>query len=89
MLVEGSSKSLQQEVLTNLISLQRDHRWIGKHFEQLLSEYPERFIAVYAEKVIETARTRRELMEKLKKHKSVRGPPAVEFVSSREIKFLL
>ena len=49
-----------------MITMQRSHKWITQNFEKLVSKYGGKYIGVVGEKVIASALTPKEVMEKAK-----------------------
>jgi len=49
-----------------MITMQRSHKWITQNFEELVSKYGGKYIGVVGEKVIASALTPKEVMEKAK-----------------------
>lgn len=82
-------ESRRKEILAVLPLLEKNTVWVAQHLEELRKTYPDQFVAVQDRKVIDTATSRKALLEKLDKRSDIKDSVAIEFIGSKPLKFLV
>ena len=82
-------ESNQKRILAVFAEMERNARWISRNIDELRSEFQDEYVAVFQQHVVEHAKSRAELLEKLKRRPNINDSVAIEFISSKNMKFLL
>jgi hypothetical protein len=82
-------ESKRKEILAVLPLLEKNAVWVAQHLGDLRKTYPDQFVAVQDQKVIDTATSRKELLKKLEKRDDVKDSVAIEFIGTKPFKFLV
>lgn len=69
---------------------EKDTDWLQKHYDKLAEKYPDEYIAVLNEKIVDHNRDLRRLMGRIEaKYPKERGRVAIKFVSPRKVELIL
>jgi hypothetical protein len=66
-----------------------DALWLDAHRDELLREYPERWVAVFDGRVVATAAELRDLIDQLDAGDGLRERAVIEFVSDEDIDLIV
>jgi len=80
-----------RQVLVNMLEeFRRDTHWLEGHYEELKKSYPEEYVAVYEEKVVDHDPDLDRLMARLEgSYPGKSGKLAIEYVTTRKIEMVL
>lgn len=83
--------SMQREnIHKTLQDFQRDTRWLDGNYDELKERFPEEYVAVYREKVVDHDPNLEELLTRLEeKYPGKRGKIAIEYVTQKEVELVL
>ena len=72
------------EIQADLERFNRDAAFYEAHREELLQQYPERWVAVYNQEIVVTAKDLEQLVVQLQRKGIPRGRAFVEYVTAKE-----
>lgn len=73
-----------------LEEFQKDTDWLDKNYDELKKNYPEEYVAVYKEKVVDHDSDLDKLLARLeKKYPENGGKIAIDYVTTEEIELVL
>lgn len=79
-----------QAMIQQMEGFERDMDWLQRHYDNLAGKYPDEYVAVLDEKVVDHDRDLRRLMGRIRlKYPEVQDRVAIEFVSPEEIELIL
>ena len=72
----------EAEILQMLEEADRNGRYVAAHYRELLQQYPNRWIAVYEEKVVAVSRSHKALLKQLDKLGCRRNGSVTQFLDT-------
>lgn len=79
-----------QALLQELQEFKRDNRWLEKHYDQLVKQYADQYVAVYREKVVDHDNNLQSLLKRLmKSYPDAADHIVVKYLTSQQFDMIL
>lgn len=81
---------MMQPLVEGLKQFEEDTSWLYEHYDRLKLEYPDQFIAVFQQQVVDHDPDLSRLMERLReRYQEEAGRIAVEYISRKKMEYVL
>ena len=79
-----------QKIIGNLERFKEDTEWLNKNYDRLKTRYPEEYVAVFNNRIVDHDRDLSRLMGRLEvRYPEKHGHIAIEFVTKKKVELIL